>query len=358
MLNRATVLEINKRKFINNIEKIKEYALEKEIMPVIKSEGYGTYINKCIDIIDRFNIVAVAIVDEAIELRNIGYNKEIFILNQPSIDELDDIYKYNITVGVCDKSFIKSITKPIKIHLEIETGMNRTGVMLDDLDEVIDLIKSNSNITVEGIYTHFSSADVDSDYTNYQINNFKIAIDKLKDIFNLKYIHCSASNGLLNYREDFTNLVRPGIIMYGYESFNGVKDLIDIEPIARLKTKITYLKELNEGESISYSRRFITNRITKVATIPIGYADGFRRSNTNKGYVVINNTKCPIIGSVCMDSCMVDVTYVDNVTVGDSVYIFDNDIVTLEDIASISNTINYEILSTISSRVPRIFIEE
>lgn len=358
MSNRATVLEINKKKFLNNIDKIREYVGNKELMPVIKANGYGTYINKCLDIVDRFNIVAVAVVDEAIELRNIGYNNEIFVLNQPTIDELEDIYKYNITVGVSDKKFIKSISSPTKVHLEIETGMNRTGVKIDELDEVVELIKNNFNITVEGIYTHFSSADDNSDYTNYQIDNFKEAINKLKDIFNLKYIHCSASNGLLNYKEDFTNLVRPGIIMYGYESFTGVKDLIDIEPIARLKTKITFLKEINEGECVSYSRRFTASKKTKVATIPIGYADGFRRTNTNIGYVVIDGVRCPIIGSVCMDSCMVDVTSLDNVSVGDTVYVFDNENVTLEDIAEIDGTINYEILSTISSRVPRIFIEE
>ncbi|MDO4996444.1 MAG: alanine racemase [Bacilli bacterium] len=356
-MNRPTYLEINKTKFINNINKIKEYVGYKELMPVIKANGYGTYINKCIDIVNMFNIVAVARVDEAIELRNIGYNGEIFLLNQASILELDDIYKYDITIGISDITFIKSITNPVNCHLEIETGMNRTGVKVKDLDTVIDIINNNPNINICGIYTHFSSADDSSDYTNYQINNFREAYNKLKSIYNLKYVHCSASNGLMNYKIDFTNLVRPGLIMYGYETFTGSNNIIPVEAIATLKSQITFLKEVDEGEAISYSRRYITDSTRRIATIPIGYADGLRRSMTNTGYVLVNNTKCKIVGSVCMDSCMIDVTNVD-CKVGDTVYIFDNKNITLEDIATIYNTINYEVLCTISDRIKRKFIEE
>ena len=161
----------------------------------------------------------------------------------------------------------------------------------------------------------------------------------------------------MNYNVDFTNLVRPGLIMYGYETFPGSLDIIPVEAIATLKTQITFLKDVDEGEAISYSRRYVTDSKRKIATIPIGYADGFRRSMTNTGYVLVNNTKCRIVGSVCMDSCMIDVTDVD-CKVGDTVYIFDNKNITLEDIASIYNTINYEVLCTISDRVKRKFIEE
>ena len=145
--------------------------------------------------------------------------------------------------------------------------------------------------------------------------------------------------------------------MYGYESYEGVKNQIDIEPIAKLKTHIVYLKEVEKGQAISYSQKFVSDKKMKVATIPIGYADGYRRELTNVGEVVVKGHKCRVLGSVCMDSCMIDVTDLD-VQVGDEVYVFDNDLVTLEDIAEKCNTINYEILSTISYRVPRIFIEE
>ena len=352
-----TILEVNTKKFINNINKIQEYVGNKTIMPIIKANGYGTYINKKLDIINHFNIVAVAEVQEAIELRKLGYLKEIFVLNQPSIEEIEDIYKYHITIGLSEIEFLKQINLPIKVHLEIETGMNRTGIKLNDLDYFIDEIKRNHNIEVEGIYTHFSSADIDEDYTNKQISLFKQAINQVKDIFHLKYIHCSASNGLINYKENISNTVRPGIIMYGYESFKGANKAIDIEPIAKLKTKITYIKKIEENESISYNRKFISQHPMTVATIPIGYADGLRRELTNKGEVVVNGEKRKILGSICMDSCMIDVTGL-NVKAGDTVYIWDNENITLEDIADKCNTINYEIISTISDRVERRFIDE
>ena len=353
---RPTVLEIDKKKFLKNIEKIKKYVGNKEIMPIIKANGYGTYINKDLNLLNKFNIVGVALVSEALELRELGYTKEIFVLNQPGIDEIDDIINNNITIGLSSKEFLKALIKnkrKVCVHLEIETGMNRTGIKLNELEYFIKEIK-NSSISVEGVYTHLSSADDDKEYTKRQYELFKKAIEIVKSSFNIKFIHCEASNGILNYNCDFTNLVRPGIIIYGYESFIGAKKIIDVEPIAVLKTKITYLKDLDEGETVSYNRRYKADKKIKVATIPIGYADGLRRELLNKGKVLINNKKVPIIGTICMDSCMIDVTSIKDVKVGDTVYIWNNKEITLEDIANLCNTINYEILSTISSRVPRV----
>lgn len=357
---RPTVMEVNIDKFNTNIEKIKKYVGNKTLMPIIKANAYGTYINKSIDIINKFDIVAVAIVDEAIELRKHGYKNEIFILNQPYFEEIENIIQYNITIGISDNLFLEKILKVkenIKVHLEIETGMNRTGIKIENLKNFIDKIKQKQNIIVEGCYTHLSSADYDKDYTNMQLKIFRESIKIITDNFDtIKYIHSSASNGLINYSDDISNMVRPGIIMYGYESFKNAKEKINVEPICKLKTKITFIKEVSQKTSISYSRKFITENNMKIATIPIGYADGLRRQLSNKGTVVINNQKAKILGNICMDSCMIDVTNIENVEVGTDVYIWDNDIRTLEDIANECNTINYEILSTISYRVPRVFI--
>ena len=357
---RATVLEIDKSKFRNNIKLIREYVSNKEILPVIKANGYGTYINKQLDLINDFNIVGVAIVSEAIELRKIGYKKEILVLNQPSIDDINDILKYNIVIGLSSKEFLDFLIeskKSINVHLEIETGMNRTGIKINELESFIKKIKE-STINVEGFYTHLSCADYDKEYTNMQLDTFDKAVSIVKSNFsNIKYIHSQASNGILNYKDDITNLVRAGIIMYGYNPFPFANKIINYEPICKLKTKITYLKDINAGESISYGRKFISNKKMKIATIPIGYADGLRRELFDKGEVIINKKKVKIVGTICMDSCMVDVTSIKNVKVGDTVYIWDNDIITLDEIAKKCNTINYEILSTISERVPRIFID-
>lgn len=356
---RSTIMEVSSKCFKQNISNIRKYVNNKEIMPVIKANGYGTYINKRLDLINDFNIVAVAIVDEAKELRDLGYKKEIFVLNQPYKEDIPDIIKYNVTIGISDFNFLETLSNvndKIKIHLEIETGMNRTGIKLDDLNKFINKIKMCDNIIVEGVYTHMSAADTDYDYTNKQLEIFEKAVNIIKENFNIKYIHSSASNGLINFNDNVSNMVRPGIIMYGYESFKGANKKIDIKPICKLKTKVDFLKTIEKGESVSYSRKFIANKKMKVATIAIGYADGLRRNLTN-GYVVVNSKKAKIIGTICMDSCMIDVTDIDDVNVGTIVYIWDNELITLDEVANNSQTINYEIMSTISYRVPRVFID-
>lgn len=354
---RTTIMEVDINKFKNNVNSVQKYIGNKKIMPIIKANAYGTYINKRLDVINEFDIVGVAIIDEAIELREIGYEKEIFILNQPCIEDIENIFKYNITIGLSSYEFLNELlkyNKEVKVHLEIETGMNRTGIKLNDLDDFIN--KINKNILVEGIYTHLSSADYDIEYTNKQLELFEETVTKVKNKFNgIKYIHSLASNGLLNYNDNISNLVRAGIVLYGYDSFEGMKNIIDVDPICKLKTKINFIKEINKGESISYSRKFIADKNMKIATIPIGYADGLRRELFNKGKVIINGKIANIIGSICMDSCMIDITDIDDVNVGDNVYIWDNKNILLEDIANNCNTINYEILSTISYRVPRIY---
>lgn len=362
---RTTIMEVDTNILSENIKLIKEYVGDKKIMPVIKANAYGTYINKNLDFINKFDIVAVAIIDEAIELRKLGYKKEIFILNQPAIEQLQEIIKYDITIGLSSEEFLNAViskNSKIKVHLEVETGMNRTGIQLNNIKDFITKIKKCNNIKVEGVYTHLSSADgsipSDIDYTNYQLKKFKEAVAVVKENFNdIVYIHSSASNGLLNYNDEVSNLVRVGIIMYGYEPFKNARQKINVKPICKLKTKITFLKYVEKGESISYSRKFVTKEKTKVATIPIGYADGLRRCLLNKGEVIINGKKAKILGTICMDSCMVDVTDIEDVKVGDDVYIWDNQNITLDEVASKCNTINYEILSTISYRVPRVFLD-
>lgn len=357
---RKTCLEISKGAFLNNVSIIKEkVGNDVVIMPVVKANAYGTYLNKDIDLMNNFDMVAVAIVDEAIQLRKLGYEKDIFVLNQPYVEELDDIISNNIVVGVSSTEFLEKIKNygvEVHIHIELETGMGRTGVPVNKLDEFIFGIK-NSNVIVEGVYTHLSSADIDYEFTNKQISLFEEGVIKLKKSFStIKYVHYSASNGLLNFSVGICNMVRPGLILYGYPSSKSALNKIKLEPVAKYKSTISFIKEVNEGDSISYGRSFVANCKMKVATIGCGYADGVKRSLSNKGYVSVNGKRCRILGKVCMDSFMIDVSNID-VNVGDDIYVFDNEIVTLDEVADICETINYEVLSTISERVPRIFID-
>lgn len=361
-ITRPTILEIDLNNFEHNVKQIQNYVGEGvSLMPVIKAAGYGTYINKVLEVVNKFEIVAVAVVDEAIELRELGYKKEIFVLNQPYKDEIEKIVKNNITVGISSIGFLEELgaqTGNVKIHIEIGTGMGRTGINPARVEEYINEVKKYPNVKIEGMYTHLSSADIDFEYTEKQLNSFARAVESARNILGeLKYVHCSASNGILNFSNSYYNLVRPGLILYGYDSCDGATEKLDLKPICKLKSKITFLKEVEANTSIGYSRSFITNKKTKVATIPLGYADGLKRALSNKGEVVIRGKRVPIIGSVCMDSFMADVTELEEVSAGDEVYIWDNENITVDEIAKICGTINYEIICTISNRVPRVFIK-
>lgn len=357
---RPTVMEINTRNFKYNVEQIKKKLKpEVTIMPIIKANAYGTYINTKLDIINEFEIVGVAIPDEGVKLREFGYQKEIFLLNQPAKSEISQIIENRLTFGLSSFEFLEELMKqnnPITVHLEIETGMGRTGILLEELPYFIDKVQKNPNIKIEGIYTHLSSPDIDTQFTKEQLQIFEEAIKIVKEkVTTIKYIHSSASNAIINFLEAHFNLVRPGMIMYGYESAEGVNQKISLKPVTKLKSEITLLKTLKKGASVSYSRTFITQRESKIATIPIGYADGLKRNLSNNGFVVIHDQRVPIIGKVCMDSFMADVTDLKDVKVGDEVWIWDNENVTLDEIAHKCDTINYEIISTISERVPRVF---
>ena len=358
MSARATKMIIDINAFKENMNNIARKANGKTLIPVVKAMGYGTHINERIDLLNNYEIVAVAIADEGMRLRQKGYKGEILILNQPCIDEIDEILENNLTVGLSSMDFLfrlVEIKRELKVHLEIETGMNRTGINPKDLDTFINIIKDNSFIDVQGVYTHLSIADEDEEYTNRQYQIFENAVGRIKEVFNPKYIHMSASNGIMFFDENITNAVRPGIIMYGYPSTERSLN-VDIKPIAKLLSKITFIKEVEEGESIGYSRSYKTNKKMRIATVPIGYADGLRRTMSNGGNVAVNGKITQIVGKVCMDSIMIDVTDID-AKINDDVYIWDNDLIKLEDVARKCDTINYEIISEISDRVPREFID-
>ena len=271
-ITRPTYLEIDLNNFKYNINQIKQMVGENVgIMPVLKANAYGTYINKNIEILNEFNIVAVATVDEGVFLRNLGYQKEIFVLNQPFETEIDKIINYDITVGISSIGFLEKLNatkKEINVHVEIGTGMGRTGINPYRVEEYLSFF--SENVKIQGIYTHFSSAECDDEYTKKQLKSFNIAVEKAKEILGeIKYIHAAASNAILNYPDSYFNLVRPGIIIYGYESSEENFDKIEVKPVAKLKSTVTFLKEVKEGTSIGYDRSYIAPKAIKVATVPL-----------------------------------------------------------------------------------------
>lgn len=361
----TSYFEINQEAIRHNIKKIKEKVNGKKLMPVIKADGYGTGATAILPILEEEQIrqVAVATVSEAVELRRAGWNHKILILNQlwdKNEEELEQILKQNLTVSVSEMEVIEALDqkaqeydKKVWIHVELDTGMGRCGVLPDDVLPFFRKIKNYQGIVLEGIFTHFSSADEEAhDYTNQQINLFEEKLNLLKkEGFSFSMIHAQASSGILGYQVESCNMVRPGLILYGYSPSEILKKELDLKPATRLISHIVYLKEVPKDTAISYGRTYTTQEKEKIATIPIGYADGIRRILSNQGTVKIRGEEVPIIGNICMDNFMVEVTKLPDVKVGDEVVIWEQEMI--EELAQKCHTIPYEILCLIGKRVPR-----
>jgi len=365
---RNSFLEVNLNNVSYNIQQIKKFVGDNvTVMPVIKANAYGLGAEKLKNILEKEKIskVAVAIVDEAIKLRKAKFNMDIIVLNELLEDETEQIVDYGLTAGVSVFKIAEKINEYskkkgviTKIHIEIDTGMGRVGLKIQEVLSFVKNITSKlTNLEIEGIYTHLSSADSSTAFTKQQISKFETVRKQLVESgFKFKYYHISASGGILKYPEAHYNMVRPGIIIYGYLPNENMKDIIDLKPTTKLKSSIVFIKDVEKGEPISYGRTYITSKKTKVATIPIGYADGVRRSLSNKGNVIIHGKLAPIIGNICMDNFMVDITDIPDAKIGDEVILWDNDKIKIEDIADVCGTINYEILCGVQNRIPRKYI--
>ena len=374
--SRPTRVEINKSLLIKNISSIYHYVNNKNkhkvgICAVIKSNAYGHGINlagKILEDIEYVKLFGVASIEEAKILRDEKIKKPILLLGSIyPFENFEYLYEYKITPTVSSvlilkelNKFAKKIGQKIKFHLKIDTGMGRIGLLPERIEDFINEYKLMGNIICDGIYTHFSSAKEDREYTLYQLKLFNNCYKKLISCgIKPKYVHTANSAATILYPESYFNMIRPGLIIYGLKPFNKVDKYIDIHPVLSLKSKIVFLKILSKGKYISYSKTYVTKKKTKVATVPIGYADGLLRKLSNKGKVLIKGKFCNIIGRVTMDMIMVDVNNVEDVKVGDEVVIIGKQLdkqIFVEDIAALCETINYEIVTLLSQRIPRIIV--
>lgn len=366
---RPTRLEISLSNLKHNINEIKNIISNNvEIIAVLKASAYGNGAEILLNTFKNngINNFAVAIPEEGEKLRKLDSNINIVILNQPNICEIDTIINNNLACGVCEIEFLSELNKKSiennkisKIHIEVDTGEGRNGVLPSELPEFLDKVLKLKNIKVEGVFTHLTCADSDKEYTHSQIEKFNKAIEYIKNKgIKIKFIHAANSSGVLGYKEAHFNAVRPGIMLYGYYPDSQYANKVKLKPVEKLVSKINYIKTMPIGSGISYDKTFIAERETKIAVVPIGYADGYKRAFSNKAEVLINGKRAKVIGKVCMDMIMIDITDLDNVNINDDVYLFDNEEITVEELAKIADTINYEIISTISFRVDRVYINE
>lgn len=362
---RPTYAEISLENIRHNVRIIKNFVGKNvDILAVIKADAYGHGAVEVAKTLEKtaVKIFGVATIEEGIELRLAGIKKNILILGSTyPFYNFREIIKYNFIPTIASISgleaynkYVSKANKKFPFHLKTDTGMGRIGISPKTAISVIHKIKSIKNVYIDGVYSHLACADENKNFTEKQIHDFT----KLSEKISVRYRHIAASASIIKYKSSHFNLVRPGLLIYGLLPFKNSDKIIPVKPALSLKTKIIYLKTVPRNTSISYCRSFITNKISKIATIPIGYADGFLRSNSNNAEVLIQGRKASVAGSVCMDMTMIDVTDIKNVSVGDEVVIIGSqgkEKISAEDVAQRCNTINYEIVTSISKRVPRIY---
>lgn len=339
---------------------------------VIKADGYGhgaIEISKVIEDLPYLWGYAVATSNEAMELITAGRKKPILILGLSFPEQFPEIVENNVRPAVSTYETAKQLSdisvktgKVCNIHIKIDTGMNRIGFKVSKENaQIIKRISQLPGITIEGIFTHFARADEMSKEPAYkQIDSFKKMIKFLEEeSVEIPIKHCSNSAGIVEISEANMDMVRAGITLYGLWPSDEVdKTRISLKPVMSLHSKVVYIKKLEAGESISYGGTFVTEKQMTLATVPVGYGDGYSRGLSNKGWVLINGKKAPICGRVCMDQCMVDVTDIENVKIGDAVTLIGRDKdeeITMEQLGKISGRFNYEFACLITPRVPRIY---
>lgn len=365
--------EVNLDNLAFNIQQIRAKAKSKELIGVVKADSYG---HGAVDVApvlleNGATRLAVAVLSEGIELRNNGIKCPIMILGLTPETLTEELIQYNIEPAVSSYEYAADLSKiaqskgkNIKVHIAVDTGMGRIGFLPSEesVEEVYKISKL-PNIEIEGLFSHFCTADeTKKEYSHMQFKKYNWFYEKLaeKNIkINMKDIANSAA--IMELPETHYDGSRPGIILYGYYPSNEVdKNLLNIKPALTWKANIVHVKTLEEGQYIGYGRKFRTERKSIIATLPVGYADGYTRMMSGKAKVIINGKFAPVVGNICMDQCMIDVTDIGDVKVGDEVILMGSDgniKFDADDIAPILGTINYEVICMISKRVPRVYVK-
>ncbi len=342
-----------------------------KIMAVIKANAYGhgdIEVAEALD--DLVDAYGVAIPEEALRLRKNGVKKMLLILGYSGGDWFEDIIREEISQTVYSYSMAKQLSdiaanmgETAKIHIKIDTGMSRIGFMpVKDNIDVIRAISELPGIQIEGAFTHFARADEEtSEAAREPYEKFMIFLGELENRgVHIPIRHAANSASIIQFPESRLDMVRSGITTYGlYPSEKVSRDILHIIPALQWKSQVSFVKRIHPGTSVGYGGTFTASRETVVATIPVGYADGVKRDLSGKGHVLIRGQYAPIIGKICMDQFMVDVTEIDDISEGDTVTLIGTDgehKISVEEVAELSHSFNYEYVCGISARVPRKYI--
>jgi alanine racemase len=370
-LGRPTVGEVDLGALGFNYRQIqKRIPKAVKLLAVVKADAYGHGAIPVSLKLEKLRVdyLGVAIPEEGVELRRGGVKAPILVLGGIFGGDVDQIFRFCLTPVLFRKDSLRLLSREaerrrrkVKVHLKVDTGMGRLGVPLNLWPDFLKEVKRSPKIEIEGILSHFSMMDEEKGFTQNQWRAFQRAVVIAQEMgISYQYLHMASSATLTTFPAYSGNLVRPGIMLYGSYPSPGFQDLIPLKPVMTLKTRIHFLKSVPLGTRISYGGTFTTKRESLIATLPIGYADGYSRHLSNHGEVLIHGKRAPIVGKVCMDFIMVDVTDIPHVSVGDEVILMGRqgkEQITAEEIAEKINSISYEVLCLIGKRVPRVYKE-
>jgi len=365
-----TYATVNLAALAHNLSRIKQYLSPGcEILAVVKANAYG---HGAVEIaralasqgIERF---AVASLDEGIALRQAGFSASIVVLGALFEDQVSDLVAHRLTPVVSDGRILPALAKaarsyptPYLIHLKVETGMGRLGFSPEELLPLLDNPLLHSSLQVEGMMTHLADADgKDSTVTERQLGEFRAVLEQIRQRGRtLSLVHAANSAAIVRFPDAHFSLVRPGIMLYGYHTLPATVPAPDLKPVLSLRTTIAQLRTIPQGGTVSYNGTFVATRPTRIAILPIGYADGYSRQLSHRGSVLIQGRRAPIVGLVCMDMTMVDVTDLVPVQVGETVTLIGQqggESIWADEVADWIGTVPYEVLCGIGSRVPRLY---
>jgi alanine racemase len=372
---RAAWAEVDLDALAHNMREVRRLAQKGALVTaVIKADGYGHGAKKIAQTLldngaDRF---AIAILDEGIELRRAGFKVPILVLGYTDKERAEEVISNGLEQAVYSWDLAEALSEEAgkqgeiaKLHIKVDTGMGRIGLQPNkDSVQLIKKISQLPNVVIEGIFTHFAVADaVDKAYTEEQYEKFNWVCSELeKENVKVNIRHCGNSATIIDLPEMHLNMVRAGIVLYGLEPSDEVMlNKLELREVMSLKVRISHVKEIEAGQSVSYGRKFIAEKKSKIASLPIGYADGYTRMLSGKAEALVKGSKVPVVGRICMDQCMIDVTGIGGVKAGDEVVLFgkqDGNFISIDELAEKLGTINYEIVCMISKRVPRVYIKD
>ncbi len=367
---RPTVAEIDRRALRANYSALSAYTNGAKIMAVVKADAYGHGASEVARTLNQEGCVhfGVATIEEGRELRVSGIRDRIYLLGGFFADQADAIIAHNLTPSLFDLSLVEPLEKAAlragasayPVHLKLDTGATRLGLQLNEIGALVDAMRTCSVIRPEGAFTLLANAaDPSSPVTDRQLEAFNAAISVLRAAgFDLPINHVANSAAIVLRPDAHLNLMRPGLALYGLPPVHAVRDRVNLRPVMTFKTRLMQLKRVPAGTGVSYGHTFITPRESVIGILPVGYADGYRRGLQHGGEVLIRSRRAPVVGAICMDLTMIDLTDVPEAHVGDEVILWGGSgdaSISVNDVARIAQTISYEMLCTVGRRVARVY---